>query len=277
MDRCMPMKLMPPFMPFKSGQADILVATTIVENGIDIPNANTILIDRADQFGLAALYQLRGRVGRWNRRAYAYFLVPSMRHLPEISRKRLQALAEAGGYGGGMKVAMRDLELRGAGDILGTEQSGHVSSIGFHLYCKLLKRTIKALQGKVPSIITDTKVEFPIDARLPEEYVNEVSLRMEFYQRFGEALSWEDVDAIWEEIQDRFGQPPLPAEWLYHFTRLKVYASRHGFTLVKQEKIALTIEKNKGKESLLRKIIAPKYKTPQEMEKKIVSELEKML
>ena len=187
------------FHAFKSGQADILVATTIVENGIDIPNANTILIDRADQFGLASLYQLRGRVGRWNRRAYAYFLVPSQRSLPEISRKRLQALAEAGGYGGGMKVAMRDLELRGAGDILGTEQSGHVSSIGFHLYCKLLKRTVQTLQGKVPSIITDTKVEFPIDARLPEEYVNEVSLRMEFYQRFGEALSWEEVDALWEK------------------------------------------------------------------------------
>lgn len=263
------------FHAFKSGHADILVATTIVENGIDIPNANTILIDRADQFGLATLYQLRGRVGRWNRRAYAYFLVPKLQRLPEISRKRLQALAEAGGYGGGMKVAMSDLEQRGAGDILGTEQSGHVASIGFHLYCKLLKRTIAALQGKVPSIITDTKVEFPIDARLPEDYVNEVSLRMELYQRLGEALSWEEVDTIWEEIQDRFGTPPSPAQWLYHFTRLKVYASRHGFTLVKQEKLSLTIEKNKGKETIVRKILTPKYKTPKEMETKIIEELKK--
>jgi transcription-repair coupling factor (superfamily II helicase) len=261
------------FHAFKNGHADILVATTIVENGIDIPNANTILIDRADQFGLATLYQLRGRVGRWNRRAYAYFLVPSQRSLPEISRKRLQALAEAGGYGGGMKVAMRDLEIRGAGDILGTEQSGHVSSIGFHLYCKLLKRTIQTLQGKVPSIITDTKVEFPIDARLPQDYVNEVSLRMEIYQRLGESLSWEEVEALWEEIQDRFGPPPEPAQWLYHLTRLRVYAARHGYTLLKQEKISLTIEKNKGKESIIRKILAPKYKSPQEMETKILAEL----
>jgi transcription-repair coupling factor (superfamily II helicase) len=264
------------FHAFKNGQADILVATTIVENGIDIPNANTILIDRADQFGLATLYQLRGRVGRWNRRAYAYFLVPNLRTLPEISRKRLQALAESGGYGGGMKVAMRDLEIRGAGDILGTEQSGHVSSIGFHLYCKLLKRTIQALQGKVPSIITDTKIEFPIDARLPEEYVNEVSLRMEIYQRFGEALSWDEVDLIWEEIQDRFGPAPESAQWLYHLTRIRVFASRHGYSLLKQEKLSLTIEKYKGKESLLRKILAPKYKSPQEMETKILAELKQM-
>ncbi|MBA3721965.1 MAG: transcription-repair coupling factor [Parachlamydiaceae bacterium] len=264
------------FHSFKSGQADILVATTIVENGIDIPNANTILIDRADQFGLATLYQLRGRVGRWNRRAYAYFLVPNLKNLPEISRKRLNALAESAGYGGGMKVAMRDLEIRGAGDILGTEQSGHVNSIGFHLYCKLLQRTIKTLQGKMPSVITDSKVEFAIDARLPEEYVNEVSLRMEIYQRLGEASSWEEVDALWGEILDRFGPPPEPAKWLYHLTRIRVFASRNGFILVKQEKITLLIEKKgKGKDTLMRKIIMPKFKTPQELEQKVIVELER--
>lgn len=264
------------FHAFKKGQADILVATTIVENGIDIPNANTILIDRADHFGLATLYQMRGRVGRWNRRAYAYFLVSNLRNLSEISRKRLQALAEAERYGGGMEVAMRDLEIRGAGDILGTEQSGHVSSIGFHLYCKLLKRTIQTLQGKIPSIVSDARVEFPIDARLPEDYVNEVNLRMEIYQRLGEALSWEEADAIWEELQDRFGPAPEPAQWLYHSTRIRIFASRHGYTLIKQEKLSLTIEKYKGKESLLRKILAPKYKSPQDMEAKIIAELKKM-
>jgi transcription-repair coupling factor (superfamily II helicase) len=264
------------FHAFKNGQADILVATTIVENGIDIPNANTILIDRADHFGLATLYQLRGRVGRWNRRAYAYFLVPNLSTLPEISRQRLQALAESGGYGGGMKVAMRDLEIRGAGDILGTEQSGHVSSIGFHLYCKLLKRTIQALQGKIPSTTMDTKVEFPVDARLPESYINEVSLRMEIYQRLGESFSWEEVDAIWEEVQDRFGSAPEPAQWLYRLTRIRVFASRLGYTLLKQEKLSLTIEKSKGKETLLRKILTPKYQSPEEMERKIVEQLKKM-
>lgn len=265
------------FHAFKSGQADILVATTIVENGIDIPNANTILIDRADRFGLATLYQLRGRVGRWNRRAYAYFMVPNLRTLPEISRKRLNALGESSGYGGGMKVAMRDLEIRGAGDILGIEQSGHVNSVGFHLYCKLLKRTIQAMQGQIPSALTDTKMEFPIDARLPEDYVNETSLRMEFYQRLGEALSLEEVDTIWEEIQDRFGAPPEPAQWLYYLTRVRVYASRNGITLLKQEKLSLIIEKKKGKDTVLRKILMPKYKTKEEMEKKIIIELEKTI
>jgi transcription-repair coupling factor (superfamily II helicase) len=259
------------FHLFKSGQADILVATTIVENGIDIPNANTILIDRADHFGLATLYQMRGRVGRWNRKAYAYFLVPNLRTLPELTRKRLNALAEASGYGGGMKVAMRDLEIRGAGDILGTEQSGHVNSIGFHLYCKLLKRTIQTMQGKIPSVITDTKVEFLVDARLPEDYVNEVSLRMEFYQRLGEALSTEEIDMIWEELQDRFGAPPEPAQWLYHLSRIRVFASAKGYTLLKQDKLSLTLEQKKGPDAVIRKVLFPKVKSPAETEKKVVA------
>lgn len=262
------------FHAFKSGRADILVATTIIENGIDIPNANTILIDKADHLGLAALYQLRGRVGRWNRRAYAYFLVNNQKSLSEISRQRLQALAESSGYGGGMKLAMRDLEIRGAGDILGTEQSGHISSIGFHLYCKLLKRAVQALQGKIPSITADTKVEIPVDARLPEDYINEVSLRMEIYQRLGEALSAEEVDAIWGEVQDRFGPAPEPAAWLYHLTRVRVFASLQGYTLIKHEKLSLTLEKGKEKETTIRKILAPRYKTPQEMESKILKLLQ---
>lgn len=263
------------FHAFKSGKADILVATTIVENGIDIPNANTILIDRADRFGMADLYQLRGRVGRWNRRAYAYFLVPSQRSLPEIVRKRLSALAESSGYGGGMKVAMRDLEIRGAGNILGLEQSGHVSAIGFHLYCKLLKRTIRAMQGKTPNILTDTKIEFLEDARLPEEYINETSLRMEFYQRLGEATSSDEVDAIWEELKDRFGPPPEQASWLYHLTRIRIFAGRHGFTLLKQDKMSLNVEQQKGKQTISRKILLQKPKTPQEMESKIITILQK--
>jgi transcription-repair coupling factor (superfamily II helicase) len=143
------------FHSFKTGNSDILVATTIVENGIDIPNANTILIDRADQFGMADLYQLRGRVGRWNRPAYAYFLTNKGLRLPEIARKRLYALIESSGHGGGMKVAMRDLEIRGAGDILGVQQSGQVSAIGFHLYCKLLKKTIDAFKKNKPIQLTD--------------------------------------------------------------------------------------------------------------------------
>lgn len=263
------------FHTFKSGQADILVATTIIENGIDIPNANTILIDRSDRFGMADLYQLRGRVGRWNRRAYAYFFVPHQRSLPEVVRKRLSALAESTGYGGGMKVAMRDLEIRGAGNILGLEQSGQVSSIGFHLYCKLLKRTVLAMQGKIPSILTDTKVEFLVDARLPDTYIHEANLRMEIYQRFAEAISVEEVDEIWIEIQDRFGKPPEPALWLYHLTKIKVFAAQNGIVLLKQEKLTLTIEKQQGKGSIIKKILMKWPTTPKEMEQKVISLLKK--
>lgn len=259
------------FHAFKSGQADILVATTIVETGIDIPNANTILIDRADLFGLADLYQLRGRVGRWNRRAYAYFLVPRLRSLPELSRKRLNAMAEAQGYGGGMKIAMRDLELRGAGNILGMEQSGHVEAIGFHLYCKLLKRTLLTMQGKMPSVITDTKIDFPtIDARLTPEYVNDVSLRMEIYQRLGEAISQDDVDLIWNEVVDRFGRPTEEALWLYHLTRIRVVAATKGYSLIKMDKMTLQLEQNKGKNAVTRRALLPKFKSPQEMELKVL-------
>ncbi|MBN4066810.1 transcription-repair coupling factor [Simkania negevensis] len=262
------------FHAFKNGQADILIATTIVENGIDIPNANTILIDRADRFGLSDLYQLRGRVGRWNRRAYAYFLTPKGMVLSELSRKRLSALVEAGGYGGGMKVAMRDLEIRGAGDILGIEQSGHVSSVGFHLYCKMLKRTIKALTGKLPNVAYDTRVEFPIDARLPEEYVNETQLRMEIYQRLGEALSFDEADAVFDEIKDRFGPLPTPAIWLYHFTRIRIFAQRHFFLKLKMERVSLTAERTVGEQTIVKQFLLPKPKNPQHFEQTVITSLQ---
>lgn len=258
------------FHAFKSGIVDILVATTIVENGIDIPRANTILIDRADHFGLAELYQLRGRVGRWNRRAYAYFMVNNLRTLPELSRKRLQALSESSGYGGGMKLAMRDLELRGAGDILGYEQSGHVASIGFHLYCKLLKRATQSLQGKIPPVITETKLEIPIDARLPEYYVNDVALRMEFYQRLGEALAKEDVDAIFDEMKDRFGEPPEPALWLLHLSRVRTVASKKGYTLIKVENRSLYTLRKKGKAESANRQFFTLPKDPKVFEEKLI-------
>lgn len=262
------------FHTFKRGNADILVATSIVENGIDIPNANTIFIDRADRFGLADLYQLRGRVGRWNRRAYAYFLVPNLKSLPELSRKRLNALAESSGYGGGMKIAMRDLEIRGAGDMLGLEQSGHVSSIGFHLYCKMLKRTIQTLQGKLPKLITDIKIEIPVDARLPDTYIEEITLRLEIYQRLGEALSLEEVDAIWDEVQDRYGLPPEPADWLYQLTRLKVFAQLRGFTLLRSEKHSFQAERIKGNKSIAKSFLFS-LKKPKEVSDKLMGLLNK--
>lgn len=265
------------FHAFKQGRIDILVATTIVENGIDIPNANTILIDRADQFGMADLYQLRGRVGRWNKRAYCYFLTPLRRALPEVAKKRLDALAEASGFGGGMRIAMRDLEIRGAGDLLGLEQSGHISAIGFHLYCKLLKRAIEAIQGKAPPAMVETKMEFPQDARLPEAYVNETTLRMEVYQRLGEATSLEEVDLLFTEIEDRFGKAPEPALWLFQLSRIRVYASRHGCTLLKLNKATLSLEQRKGDKVVSRSF---PFLAPAKAElfgKKVLELLEKQL
>ena len=265
------------FHTFKQGHADIFVATTIVENGIDIPNANTILIDRADRFGLADLYQLRGRVGRWNRRAYAYFLVPRLRSMPEASRKRLNALAESSGYGGGMKVAMRDLEIRGAGDILGIEQSGHVSLVGFHLYCKMLKRTMQTLQGKLPKRLSEVKLEIPVDARLPETYISDLSLRMEIYQRLGDALALEDTEEIWREVQDRYGTPPEPAEWLFQLTRLKIFAELKGFTLIKVDKLSIKVEWVKGKATASHAFILPSFKKPADVSTKLIPRLQAIL
>lgn len=264
------------FHAFKRGDVEILVATSIIENGIDIPNANTIIVDRADQFGIADLYQLRGRVGRWNRRAYAYFLLPAKRMVSETARKRIEAIAQAGGYGGGLKVAMRDLEIRGAGDILGTEQSGNVASIGFHLYCKLLKRAIESLQGKAPSWTIDTRVETPYDARLPEMYVNEVSLRMEFYQRLGEARTVDEVTNISKELEDRFGILPEPAQWLMATTRVKVAGAQKGYVLIKQESHSLVLERKTGEKSQSNRVLMTKPKTPIEFEKKVIDAIDAM-
>jgi transcription-repair coupling factor (superfamily II helicase) len=257
------------FHSFKQGEVDILVATTIVESGIDIPNANTIFVDRADTYGLADLYQLRGRVGRWNRPAYAYFLVPKNKSLTEISRKRLTALVETSGFGGGMKLAMRDLEIRGAGDILGVKQSGHVSSFGFHLYCKLLRRTIEAMKKNIAPTFLETKLEFSFDATLPKSYIEETSLRLEIYHRLGETTELPEVDVIFNELKDRFGNPPLQALWLYHMTRIRIEAARRGVSLVKFETHSLTIEKDK----IARRMIYTLPDDPAKLEADVIAKL----
>ena len=264
------------FHRFRQGEIDLLFATTIIENGIDVPNANTILIDRADTYGLADLYQLRGRVGRWNRAAYAYYLIPKNVRLSEPARKRLNALVEAGGYGGGMKIAMRDLEIRGAGDILGVQQSGQVSSIGFHLYCKMLKRAIDALKQKKPISFNETKMEFAFDARLPDDYINAVSLRMEIYHRLGEALTNGDVDAILDELKDRFGPPPPPVIWLYHLTRIRVFGAAHHFSLLKFNHLSFLAEQQLGKKVERQTILLPKkMQNPAVLEEYVIGQLKK--
>ncbi|MCH9633872.1 MAG: Transcription-repair-coupling factor [Chlamydiae bacterium] len=263
------------FHSFKSKESNVLIATTIVENGIDIPEANTILIDRADRFGLADLYQLRGRVGRWNKKAYAYFLVPQNQVLRELADKRLKALLENSGYGGGMKVAMRDLEIRGAGDILGTSQSGQISAIGFHLYCKLLKRTILSMQGKAPKVIIETKVDFPFNYLIPEEYISDLSLRMELYQRLGEAYSFEELEKIEEEVVDRFGPYPEPFAWLYHLTRVKVYSGANRFISIGYKKVILKAERREKGEIVTYKAPFNLSTDPKTFEDEVIMTLKK--
>ncbi|MCB1084723.1 MAG: transcription-repair coupling factor, partial [Chlamydiia bacterium] len=245
---------------------DILVATTIVENGVDIPNANTILIDRADTFGMADLYQLRGRIGRASHPAYAYFLVPKNRSLPEISQKRLRALIETSGFGGGMKLAIRDLEIRGAGDLLGVQQSGNVSAIGFHFYCKLLKRTIDTFKKEISSTFFDTRMEFQFNANLPAHYIEATNLRMEIYHRLGETTNNEEIETLFAELIDRFGPLPDEALWLKALNRIRVYASFYQFTLLKFEKITLLAKRQVGKKLQEKKIFLPPTKDPKEFE-----------
>jgi transcription-repair coupling factor (superfamily II helicase) len=262
------------FHQFRQRQADILVATTIVENGLDIPNANTILVDRADTYGLADLYQLRGRVGRWNRQAYAYFLLPRGAAVSPVAAKRLSALREAPGYGGGMRIALRDLEIRGAGDLLGTEQSGHAATIGFHLYCRLLRRAVDQLRRGQTTDLVETKIESSVDARLPEDYINDLSLRLEIYHRLGEAYTLEEADSIYAELQDRFGAPPLPTQWLYHITRLRIFATQHKITFLKLEPVAVTARL--GSHPPQKALLYSKPTTPQETEQAVVTALTKL-
>lgn len=251
------------FHAFKSGQADILVATSIIENGIDIPNANTILIDRADRFGLSDLYQMRGRVGRWNRKAYCYLLVPNLSHLSELSKKRLLSLLAATGAGGGMKIAMHDLELRGAGNILGTEQSGHVAQIGFHLYCKLLKRAMQSLKGKDSSIFREIKLDLPYPAKIPETYLSDTKLRMQFYQRIGDCAEEKQVDALFDEITDRFGPPPTEVLWLKPITKIRIYAQKQHFVEIKLTSYVLFAKQKLDHRYIEKKIL---FNAPKRME-----------
>jgi transcription-repair coupling factor (superfamily II helicase) len=248
------------FHSFKQGNSDLLLSTTIVENGIDIPNANTILIDRADQFGMADLYQLRGRVGRWNRPAYAYLLVNKLSTLSELAKKRLEALADSSGYGGGLKIAMKDLEIRGAGDILGEQQSGQVAAIGFHLYCKLLKKTIEAIKKQRPLQSTETKMEYSLNAKIPEEYIPESEIRMELYYRLGNLASPEEVQEILSEINDRFGPAPEPVKLLCLFTRLRLFASELNLVSLKVDKTTFRMEKMQGSKTVNSTALLPSLK-----------------
>jgi len=222
---------------FVAGQIDVLVCTTIIESGLDIPNANTIIIDRADRFGLADLYQLRGRVGRWKHQAYAYILVPRHMQLVQTARKRISAIKQYSSLGSGFKIAMRDLEIRGAGNILGAEQSGHITAIGFDLYCQLLKESIARLKGEKPKRRPQItlKLDFlnragtegkELDtlARIPSSYITDSRLRIDAYRKIAQVSELADVRSLQAEFRDRYGPLPREVKLLLQCAEVKVLA-----------------------------------------------------
>jgi transcription-repair coupling factor (superfamily II helicase) len=251
---------------FIAGKTDVLVCTTIIESGLDIPNANTIIIDRADQFGLADLYQLRGRVGRAEHKAYAYLLLPRELMTVGAARKRISAIKQYSSLGAGFRIAMRDLEIRGAGSILGTAQSGHIVAIGFDLYCQLLKQAVTQLKGEKPRfrLEVDLKLDFvatneaefvalpgtgglpasktfgiekessaeKVPAFLPTTYVSDSSLRIRAYRDVTEVTTLEQLDRLRRDWRDRFGPFPLAVDNLVGLIEIKLAAAKAGINRV---------------------------------------------
>jgi transcription-repair coupling factor (superfamily II helicase) len=211
-------KVMLDFIDYKY---DVLVATTIIENGIDIPRANTIIINRADHYGLSQLYQLRGRVGRSNRRAYAYLLIPGEQELTPIARRRLAAIREFSDLGAGFRIAALDLELRGAGSLLGGEQSGHMEALGFDLYTQMLERTVAELSGEEVEDETSVALNLGVDVAIPEEYISDMGQRLRTYKRVSSARDEVTLTAIRTETEDRYGRVPLSLERLFAYARLR--------------------------------------------------------
>ena len=207
---------------------DLLVATTIIENGIDIPRANTIIINRADNYGLSQLYQLRGRVGRSNRRAYAYLLIPAEQELSPIARRRLAAIREFSELGAGFRIAALDLELRGAGNLLGGQQSGHMDALGFDLYTQMLERTVSELRGEQVEDETSIAINLGVDVAIPETYINDMGQRLRTYKRVSSARDEEGLSAIRTETEDRYGRIPESVDDLFAYARLRQTAEDVG-------------------------------------------------
>ncbi len=215
-------------LSFMRHEADVLVATTIIENGLDIPLCNTIIINRADRHGLSELYQLRGRVGRSNRRSYAYLLIPAEQELTPIARRRLAALKEFSDLGAGFKIAALDLELRGAGNMLGGEQSGHVEAIGFEMYTTMLERTVRELKGEAEATQVNTQLNLALNLRIPNDYITEENQRLRIYKRIAGAETEQQLADVRAELADRFGEPPAPVRNLIEASALKMLCQRVG-------------------------------------------------
>jgi transcription-repair coupling factor (superfamily II helicase) len=233
-------------LAFMHHEYDVLVATTIIENGLDIPLANTIVINRADRHGLAELYQLRGRVGRSNRRAYAYLLIPPDQELTEIARRRLAALKEFSDLGAGFKIAALDLELRGAGNMLGGEQSGHIEAVGFEMYTSMLEEAVRTLQGEDQAGKPSVQLNLGIALRIDSSYIAEENQRLRMYKRIAGAESEAALDGIRAELEDRYGPLPEPVEHLLAAGRVRLLCEQTGIALIdrKREMVSIGFTEN---------------------------------
>jgi transcription-repair coupling factor (superfamily II helicase) len=233
-------------LKFMHHEADVLVSTTIIENGLDIPLCNTILINRADRFGLSELYQLRGRVGRSNRRAYAYLLLPPEIELTPIARRRLAALKEFSDLGAGFKIAALDLELRGAGNMLGGEQSGHIDAVGFELYTSMLDRAVRELKGEAAPEEEEIQLNLGLNIRIPADYIGEENQRLRMYKRIAGVESESQLADVRGELEDRYGEPPGAVRNLLEYAMLKLLSVRLGVTGIerKREQVSLHFREN---------------------------------
>ncbi|KPL01931.1 MAG: transcription-repair coupling factor, partial [candidate division Zixibacteria bacterium SM1_73] len=229
-------------LEFLDHRYDCLLVTSIIESGIDIPTVNTIIINRADKFGLAQLYQLRGRVGRSGTKAYAYLLIPQVKLLNPTARKRLKALEQFTQLGSGFHLALRDLEIRGAGNLLGPQQHGFIEEVGFDLYCKLLDEAVRELKGEKIQKQPEVKMEFDLDIYIPQSYIQDSQQRVEIYRKLSEAKSVEEIDTIEAELSDRFGKPRKEVKDLLEFTGAKIISSLKGISRVALKKDILMLE-----------------------------------
>ena len=234
-----PKQLEKVMVDFLERKYDCLVCTMIIESGIDIPSVNTIIVNRADALGLSQLYQIRGRVGRSNERAYAYLLVPKGKKLTKKSRMRLRAIEEFADLGSGFNIAMRDLEIRGAGNLVGAQQHGFIAAVGFDLYCRLLDEAMREIKGEYSPDNPEPEIKIAVSAYIPDEYLRDPDQKMEFYQRLADAGRIVDLLDIREEMQDRFGRLPQPARSLMHIMEIKIMARQLGLESVQLEQSRL--------------------------------------
>jgi transcription-repair coupling factor (superfamily II helicase) len=217
---------------FVDRRLDVLVCTTIVESGLDIATANTLIIERADAMGLSQLHQIRGRVGRGRDRGYAYFYYPPDQLLSATAHDRLATMAANSDLGSGLRIAMRDLEIRGAGNLLGAEQSGHIADVGFDLYLRLVGQAVAEFKSGVPQPEVEMRIELPVEAHLPGAYIDSERLRLAMYRQLADADDPARLDGVVEELTDRFGPPPAPAQALIDVARLRIAAAQAGIAEV---------------------------------------------